>query len=114
MFDLATYYQSRNGRFFVIVDESNEIMGTAGLLPVGDADIELRKMYFLSTIRGKGLGKLLLSFLIKEAKSMGFKKLVLETASPLKEAIGLYKSFGFEEFDGIHADRCDKAFSLNL
>lgn len=44
-----------------------------------------------------------------------YEVIVLETASPLKEAIGLYKQYGFEEFEADHlAARCDQAMQLLL
>jgi len=39
----------------------------------------------------------------------------LETASVLTEAIGLYRSYGFVEYQPDHlSSRCDQAFVLQL
>ena len=39
----------------------------------------------------------------------------IETATPLKEAVALYKKFGFNEYQPTHmAARCDQAFELYL
>ena len=46
---------------------------------------------------------------------MGYEEIVLETASVLTEAIGLYRSFGFEPIPGKpDTDRCDQAYRLRL
>ena len=72
---------------------------------------ELRKMYLHPEERGKGIGKRLLEHALFKAKELGFKKVMLETASELKEAIGLYRKYGFEPFEAEHlSTRCDQAF----
>jgi GNAT superfamily N-acetyltransferase len=69
---------------------------------------ELVKMFVHSSQRGKGLGQFLLDRAMEQAKLMGFTVMELETASVLKEAIGLYRKAGFEQTEsGPHAKRCD-------
>jgi putative acetyltransferase len=56
-----------------------------------------------------------MKFALKKAKEMGFERVLLETASPLVEAIGLYKWFGFQVYEPEHmAHRCDQAMELYL
>jgi putative acetyltransferase len=113
--DSIESHYSENGGYFGVVEEHNCIVATIGLYRVDDTTCELRKMYVLPDYRGKGLGKSLMEFALTKAKEMGFKRVVLETASPLKEAIGLYKRFGFQEFEPEHmAPRCDQAMELYL
>lgn len=114
LYDIEASYIRRGGAFDVLVDEQGSIVGTVGLYPVDDSTVELRKMYFLKQIRGKGLGKSLLSRTIERARELGFERITLETASVLKEAIGLYTKFGFTDQPGFHADRCDRSFYLDL
>ncbi len=113
--DSIESHYSENGGYFGVVEEGDCIVATIGLYRVDDATCELRKMYVLPDYRGKGLGKCLMEFALKKAKEMGFKRVVLETASPLKEAIGLYKRFGFQKFEPEHmAPRCDQAMELYI
>ena len=45
-----------------------------------------------------------------EAKTRGFVEMTLETNSCLREAIGLYRAYGFTTFTPDHqSDRCDIA-----
>lgn len=112
--DIETYYFKRGGYFGVVV-ESGSLVATVGLYKVDASTCELRKMYCAPNQRGKGLGKKLLVFSLSKAKELGFKRITLETASPLKEAIGLYKRFGFKQYQTTHlAARCDQAFELVL
>lgn len=113
--DSIEAHYSENGGYFGVVEECNCIVATIGLYRVDEITCELRKMYALPDHRGKGLGKRLMEFALNKAKEMGFKRVVLETASPLNEAIGLYKRFGFQEFEPEHmSPRCDQAMELYL
>lgn len=112
--DIEANYSNRGGAFEVLETADKRIVGTVGLFPVNKETVELRKMYFTSEIRGLGLGKQTLKRMIETAEKLGFRRIYLETNSRLKEAIGLYKKFGFNEIDEKHAARCDQAFILEL
>ena len=72
-------------------------------------------MYFDKSLRGLGFGKKVLERIIEKSKELGFKRIYLETASILKEAVGLYEKYGFQPTtEGIHTARCDAAYYLNL
>lgn len=108
-------YFERGGAFYVLEEKDGSIIGAYGLYPVDKQTCELRKMYLYSSHRGKGLGKLLLEDALSKARQIGFKKMTLETASVLKEAISLYKSYGFVEYEPEHlSSRCNQAFILEL
>lgn len=113
--DVESSYFERGGTFFVLEAEDSSIIGTYGLYPIDEQTCELRKMYLDKAHRGKGLGKFLLEDALVKARQLGFKKMTLETASVLKEAIYLYRSYGFVEYKPDHlSSRCDQAFTLEL
>lgn len=104
-----------NGGYFGVIEENGKVVATVGIYKVSAHVCELRKMYMLSSLRGKGIGKKLIEFALAEAKELGFTKVVLETASQLVEAIALYKKYGFTEYQSDHlVPRCDQAFELEL
>ena len=112
--DLEGSYTNQGG-YFGVVEESGVIVATIGIYKLNETTCELRKMYSLPCQRGKGLGKNLMEFALFKAKELGFGKVVLETASPLIEAIALYKKYGFTEYQPEHlSSRCDQAFELSL
>jgi len=113
--DIEQSYFERGGAFYVLEEEDGLIIASYGLYLIDEATCELRKMYLHSSYRSKGLGKLLLEDALAKARQIGFKKMTLETASVLKEAISLYKSYGFVEYEPEHmSSRCDQAFVLEL
>lgn len=112
--DIETAYLKRGGAFELLEDENGKLLGTVGLYPINAEKIELRKMYFAKELRGKGLGRKTLRRMIETARRAGYKQIYLETASVLKEAVGLYQSFGFQATSETHTPRCDQAYFLNL
>ena len=57
----------------------------------------MKRLYVKPETRRMHLGELLVKEIIDHAKQSGYKEMVLDTIIPLKEAIGLYKKYGFEE-----------------
>ena len=113
--DLAAHYTNRGGSFAVLEMPAGEIIGTVGIYRVSSDVCELRKMYLSPHQRGQGLGKLLFEHGLAEARRLGFRRITLETASVLKEAIALYIRYGFRPFTPDHlAPRCDQAYCLDL
>ena len=105
----ADFYQT--GFFGVIKNKEGIIVGTFGLLEHEQGVVEIRKMYLLKPYRGMGIGKFMMDFLLQKAQKMAFRKIMLETATALKEAILMYEKYGFV-LDGKapHTDRCDRVY----
>lgn len=118
--DIEGMYASRGGYFQVVESTHDDapgarVVGCAGLYPLNDSDVELRKMYLLPIARGRGIGRRLLDEAIDEARRRGYRRVRLETASVLKEAIALYQRAGFARVPRPDtADRCDQAWVLDL
>ncbi|MDE2588810.1 MAG: N-acetyltransferase, partial [Patescibacteria group bacterium] len=61
-------------------------------------------VYVSRTSRGKGIGTLLLDFIVKTAKKNGFHKIVLSGFAFNTPAMALYKKFGFRDV-GIYLEQ---------
>lgn len=113
--DIEANYTKAGGMFEVIEDGAGRLVGTVGLFRVDEKTCELRKMYFVPALRGRGFGRLMLERAVNHARTLGFKRIVLETASVLEEAIRLYTRFGFRPLRSDHlAPRADRAFFFDL
>jgi len=113
--DLEGNYIKRGGLFEVIEDGQANLLGSVGLYPINATTCELRKMYFVPSARGLGLGKCVLTRAIDQARALGFSQIVLETSSKLVAANRLYTRFGFELMTSDHlASRADQAYKLDL
>lgn len=105
----------RDGFFGVVKNPEGIIVGTFGLLEHEPGVVEIRKMYLLSEYRGKGIGKFMMNFLFTKAKEMGYSKVMLETASELKEAILMYEKYGFVLDEEAPATcRCDRVYHKKI
>jgi putative acetyltransferase len=58
---------------------------------------EIRRMFVVPEQRGAGLSRRMLGALEDEARRLGYRRLRLETGVHQGEALGLYRSSGFEE-----------------
>lgn len=113
--DIEESYFKRGGIFEVIEDPEGTLLGTVGIYLLDAETCELRKMYFDPKLRGRGMGRLMLERMVERARRSGFRKMRLETASVLKDAIRLYTRFGFKPIEMEHKSaRSDQTYSLDL
>ena len=111
------YYLQVDGEFWVVEDlSSGEIVATGAYYPIsrGENAVEIRKMYILPAHRGQGLGKYLLAELEKSITAKGYQQIWIETASVLKEAVGLYEKYGYQSAEGVETQRCDRVYVKNF
>jgi putative acetyltransferase len=96
-----SYSQPRSAYF--VVERDGRIEGGGGIAPLtgGDGDTcELRKMYFLPSLRGLGAGTALMEQCLDAAREHGFKRCYLETLCGMTAAQKLYERTGFRRIDG--------------
>ena len=85
---------AKGGAVFIL-EMDGEAVGCCALINRGDDEFEVAKMAVTETHQGHGLGRMLLQACIDRAKSLGKKRLYLETNSKLDAAVGLYRKLGF-------------------
>jgi GNAT superfamily N-acetyltransferase len=93
---VATMFEPPDGVFLVVRDESDAAVACGGVTRFDAERGELKRMYVVPAMRGRGLGRRLLVELETEALRLGYRSLVLETGDRQPEAIGLYRSSGYE------------------
>lgn len=95
------YILRKNGFIWVAVRKANgqdSVLGTIALLVHSDNKLgEVLKLSVADHCQGKGVAQALLSHVFESARSVGLKKLTLETASCLTVARHLYDKNGFIE-----------------
>ncbi len=99
-------YQDEQASYFVVT-EYDKILGGAGIAQLANYDgpvCELQKMYLDSSLRGKGVGKLLMQTCLDFAKESGFQQVYLETMPYMKAVQELYVKTGFNYIDGPMGD----------
>ncbi|MEV7284279.1 GNAT family N-acetyltransferase [Streptomyces sp. NPDC093252] len=61
-----------------------------------DGDAELKRMFVVRDLRGRGLARRILTALEDDARAAGRVRMVLETGTEQPEAVALYASSGYE------------------
>lgn len=96
-------YQGDKECYYVLEDPNGKVVGGGGIKKLADNEdniCELQKMYFLPEARGKGFGKHMFNKCMDAARSFGYDKCYLESASELTTAINMYEKYGFKHLDG--------------
>lgn len=81
---------------FLVVRDGGRAVACGGICRFDDTRAELKRMYVLPAARGSGLGRQVLVELEAEARRLGYSGVVLETGDKQPEALGLYRSSGYD------------------
>lgn len=109
--------ENARSQMWVVESADGEIVGSGGFSPLhGHPDTcEIRKMYLRPELKGRGLGRRLLTRLEERARAAGYRRAWLETNARLAEAIALYRKFGYAEAaEGECCSRCDIKMAKDL
>lgn len=87
---------AKGGRVFMVLQDG-EAVGCVALMKMDDGGYEVAKMTVSETLRGSGMGRLLMQRCIDAGAEMGATRLYLETNSSLGPALGLYRAMGFRD-----------------
>lgn len=85
--------------FLIARDAEGTPVACGALLDLGDGAAEIKRMYVRPEQRRRGLSRRVLEALEREALRRGFDRVRLETGERQPEAMGLYRSAGYEEID---------------
>ena len=100
-FSLQMMYQTyqQTGFAFFVVKKNGEVLGGAGIAPLDGVEgvCELQKLYLHRSLRGFGVGELLIQYCLEEAGNLGYTACYLETAKQLFSAQKLFRKAGFSE-----------------
>jgi GNAT superfamily N-acetyltransferase len=96
---------------FRIAEANGLVVGTGAMIPSKDDTAEIRRMSVARPYRRQGIGGAILAALIEDARSAGYRKLILETTSTWQDAVAFYGRHGFRM---THIKEGDTYFTLDL
>ncbi|MEP6483416.1 MAG: GNAT family N-acetyltransferase [Rudaea sp.] len=106
---------------YFVIELDGTVCGGGGIAPLAGADstiCELRKMYFLPSLRGLGAGDALLAHCLDTARKLGFEKCYLETLTGMDAAQRLYQRHAFTRIPAALGDTghfsCDRFYMREL
>ncbi|MEO0066043.1 MAG: hypothetical protein RI983_1369 [Bacteroidota bacterium] len=88
---------------YFIAEKDGVIVGGAGYFPtegLPGTTCELVKMYLNASVRGMGLGRKMIDYVMSAAKEAGYEEVYLETMPELNKAVKVYEQFGFHYLEG--------------
>jgi len=115
---LPGQYAPPSGRLLLAMQESpgnsGEAIGCIALRRLEPGVCEMKRLYVRSTFRGSGAGRELVNSLTVEARSIGYKRMLLDTLPSMTEAHKLYRTLGFREIPSYQKNPIPGALFFEL
>jgi ribosomal protein S18 acetylase RimI-like enzyme len=89
---------SARGRLY-LVRADGEPVATGVLKPLDDDTGEIKRLYVRPVARGRGIARMVVEQLLSDARSIGYRRVRLDTLVFMTEALALYRSLGFRPID---------------
>ena len=90
-------YAPPDGRL-LLAEFEGQIAGCVALHKLEAGICEMKRLYLRPQFRGKGLGRAIAGCIIAEARTMGYRRMRLDTVEPvMKDAVAMYRRIGFRE-----------------
>ncbi|PJF46481.1 MAG: GNAT family N-acetyltransferase [Candidatus Thermofonsia Clade 3 bacterium] len=93
--DLNDIAKNYAGGIFLVARWEGQLVGTGALLPEGERTGRIVRMSVARSHRCRGIGARILQALLDEARSRGYRTIVLETTETWDDAIAFYLKHGF-------------------
>lgn len=111
--NLEEKYGLPYGRLYILYFDKN-VAGCVGLKKIDEKSCELKRLYIRDEFRGKKLGEKLVEKIIKDAKEIGYKYILLDTLPFLDKAISLYKKYNFYEIESYNDSPMSNSIFMRL
>ena len=100
LLDIDSHYKFRNGNFWVAI-AGGKIVGTIGLIDIGNRQFALRRIFVHRDYRGNatGVGSALLETAQKWALMVGYRSMLIGTTDRFLAAHRFYEKNGFSLID---------------
>jgi ribosomal protein S18 acetylase RimI-like enzyme len=111
-------YAPATGRLLLAMQEipgnRDESIGCVALRRFEQDVCEMKRLYVRPAFRGQGAARKLAKELIAEARSIGYKRMLLDTLPSMQEAHQLYRSLGFREISSYQQNPIPGALFFEL
>ena len=80
---------------FLVAYQGEDAVGCGAFRRLDGETAEIKRMYVVPELRGRGIGRAVIEALERQARALGVARLVLETGVRQPQAIALYRRAGF-------------------
>jgi putative acetyltransferase len=94
-FSLVSEQVSVGDGAFMVAYLNDVAVGCGAVRRLDQTTAELKRMFVEPSLRGRGIGRVLVDALEQEGRLLGVTKIVLETGTRLAPAIRLYEAMGY-------------------
>lgn len=113
MASLPGAYSAPTGRLF-FAESDGKPAGCVGIRQATEGVCEMKRLYVEPEVRGNGVGRALALAAIKAAKSLGYRKVMLDTLPAMRIAVKLYRELGFKEAPSYYPTGVEGTMFLTL
>ena len=99
--NLEVKYGMPEGRLYAALAD-DKVAGCIALRKIDKENAEVKRLFVKPEFRGHKLGEKLVNQLMKDAREIGYRHILLDTLPFLKSAIKLYRDLGFYEIDSYN------------
>ena len=106
-------YAAPEGRLFY-AEVDGRAAGCVGLRRLSEGICEMKRLYVEPELRGLGVGRELALAVIRAAKAIGYRRIMLDTLPAMRIAVKLYRELGFTEAPAYYATPLEGTIFLTL
>jgi ribosomal protein S18 acetylase RimI-like enzyme len=101
--DLPGKYAPPAGELLLAYSLNGDALGCVALRPLDAAAVcERKRLYVRPAARGLGVGRALITAIIRSAQTLGYAEMRLDTLPTMAQAFALYQRFGFTEIPAYY------------
>lgn len=110
---LETKYGAPDGRLYLALCDG-KVAGCIGLKRIDEENCEMKRLYVRPEFRGKAIGRKLAETVVADAKTIGYRHMLLDTFHFLETAVKMYRQMGFYEIASYNNSPMDGLIYLRL